>query len=554
MSMMISDLQNFERFVGNRADDRKVEISQGGRITLATKTASAISRMFAITENARTAIENNNRVRDAFVSALKRQFNVQNFSDLPTTVKAALVGSHAKTADGDFGFDAQGHVTSGKPLTARRISAVLNAVREINNQTEAAVSPIKINSQIIEDRKAALNPFIDKLFNKITTKQDGFAVPLWGERFHNLVRNSLDVKVKSMFANIGNGESNSLKNVIGRLRTFIGSGMGVMDRYWLGEPYTTVDNVLSPGQIGRDRFVDKIINELIDEFNAANPDLKLGNDIPIGMFKSFDHPEIKLNIKSDNVAKELSKVLDMDLLSDTKGIGKAMEKRISSGTIRGHRDDYMYGTFASETTGIVTNGLMIANVPHQFEKDFRRTSSFQFPGQEPITYKQDNELEKASNDITEAVTQGRVKKFSDLKGTDLQLVRFAMTVMSQSSVTMAACASSQVPFKRDGDDALGSLDVDTLKTTISYEFKFENGGITFICHCRQPIKSVGCNDNMYKMNQEKSAVKFDVKFHYTADQLDKISKTDFNALGEVERMDLLTANSREFDFAINIEE
>lgn len=276
MSMMINDLRNFDNFVGNVADNRKVEISNDGRITLATKTASAISRMFAITENARTAIENNNRVREAFVSALKRQFNVQNFSDLPTTVKAALVGSHAKTADGDFGFDAQGHVTSGKPLTARRISAVLNAVKEINNQAEVAVSPIEVNPQVVEARKSALKPFLDKLFVKITTKQDGFAVPLWGESFHNLVRNSLDVKVKSMFANIGNGEINSLKDVIGRLKMLIGGGMGVMDRYWLGKPYPTVDNVLSPGQIGRDQFIEKLIDELINEFNAANPELKIG--------------------------------------------------------------------------------------------------------------------------------------------------------------------------------------------------------------------------------------------------------------------------------------
>ena len=65
-----------------------------------------------MTTNARNAIAINNDTRQAFVDALMRQFNSDTLLDLPPAVQRALVGTHAKTATGDFGFDPQGNVAS----------------------------------------------------------------------------------------------------------------------------------------------------------------------------------------------------------------------------------------------------------------------------------------------------------------------------------------------------------------------------------------------------------------------------------------------------------
>lgn len=114
-----NDLQNFLAFAEKANADQTAGMTQNGSVGNAQKTAGAVSRFFHATENSRAAVETNNRVREALVNALKRQFNVLDFTALPDTVKTALIGTHAKTADGDFAFDTNGRVTSGKPFTAR---------------------------------------------------------------------------------------------------------------------------------------------------------------------------------------------------------------------------------------------------------------------------------------------------------------------------------------------------------------------------------------------------------------------------------------------------
>lgn len=272
MSLMVNELNSFAAFVGNNADGRSVEVSKSGEVVLATKTASAFSRFFN-TAGSRAAIAVNNNARESFVNALKIQFNVASFAELPASIKAALVGSHAKSAEEDFGFDAEGRVKSGKPLTARRISAVLNAVNEYNNQMKTAAATARVSPQIVEARMAALQPHMENLFNKITQRQEGYEMPLYAEKFHNMIRTTLfRSNIMSMIANIGNGKSYEV--VRSRLVNIIGSGMGIVDGYW-NKVVKLDDGRLTAGSVGRERLATKIINELINEFNAANPDLAI---------------------------------------------------------------------------------------------------------------------------------------------------------------------------------------------------------------------------------------------------------------------------------------
>lgn len=70
--------------------------------------------------------DDNNKVRQILVNSLKVQFGVDDVLALPDSVKSALkIGSWRD----DFKFDHDGNVTSGRPLTARRIKAVITAVK-----------------------------------------------------------------------------------------------------------------------------------------------------------------------------------------------------------------------------------------------------------------------------------------------------------------------------------------------------------------------------------------------------------------------------------------
>lgn len=126
-----NELQQFFDFAARATRvDQAAEVTVGGDVRAASKTASAFARCFSSSANTKDAIDINNRVREAFVNALKNQFNVEDFTSLPKTVKDALVGSHASSAEEDFGFNADGRVMSGKPLTARRIKSVMTALQE----------------------------------------------------------------------------------------------------------------------------------------------------------------------------------------------------------------------------------------------------------------------------------------------------------------------------------------------------------------------------------------------------------------------------------------
>lgn len=124
-------LQRYQTATANMTDDQIVQYGEDGQLGNGTHDAGALSRAIGITEDAKNAITANNRVRQDFLDAVKTCCGCDGkpFAELPPEVLAAFKGTHASSEAGDLGLNEAGRVTSGKPLTARRIRAVLSAVQ-----------------------------------------------------------------------------------------------------------------------------------------------------------------------------------------------------------------------------------------------------------------------------------------------------------------------------------------------------------------------------------------------------------------------------------------
>ena len=134
-----TDLQKFATFLkhemnaGGLSMSSSVQLGRNGEVGAATKTASALSRAINLTPGAAEAIAANNEVREAFLNAVVKEFG--GLDKLPAAVKDALKIK-------DYGC--------GKPLTQRRISAVLLAIQEsrsdvpkVNNSRQETVKALK---------------------------------------------------------------------------------------------------------------------------------------------------------------------------------------------------------------------------------------------------------------------------------------------------------------------------------------------------------------------------------------------------------------------------
>jgi len=159
-----SDLQLFADFAtlkgGSRSESARVTDS-GSKIGGMSLQQSWNVRRSKSSELGKTAREDNNKVRNRLVRALTAEYQVKDLSALPRKVRAALVGRGAVTAAQDFQFDANGNSTSGKPLTRRRITAVLKAVTA--DHDEVHKKAFKMLSA--RAKSAGLNHLFSRFFN-----------------------------------------------------------------------------------------------------------------------------------------------------------------------------------------------------------------------------------------------------------------------------------------------------------------------------------------------------------------------------------------------------
>ena len=130
MSMNLTILQNFNSAVNNAHP-----MSDGARLQTGTFKLGGTYDIRQIPSNKydQTA---NNEVRRNFASALTGVFGVNSLEDLPANVRKSLKIE-------DFKLDKNGNITSTRPLTARRVRAVMSAIQEVTakaapNREEAA--------------------------------------------------------------------------------------------------------------------------------------------------------------------------------------------------------------------------------------------------------------------------------------------------------------------------------------------------------------------------------------------------------------------------------
>ena len=268
-----TDLRNFMNFANAADVGACAEMHGNGSVKTATTTAGALARHFSVSQSARDAVDINNRTRQALVDALKRQFNVENFANLPDAVKDALVGSHAKTAAGDFAFDANGRVTSGKPLTARRIRAVMTAIEQV--QTTRAANRAAVTPEVVQARREALAPQLEAFAQKLAVAPAGNKIPIVKDRFAGVARQVFtSPAVVNLLAGVGSAAGKSLDVVREKLLKQI-DRCGVLPEYWNGGTRPDDDRDPTPGKVGRERVVEGLVNELIRAFNAEHPELAL---------------------------------------------------------------------------------------------------------------------------------------------------------------------------------------------------------------------------------------------------------------------------------------
>lgn len=316
------DLTAFKTYVKNvnNSADQSVQIDRYGNVGKATNTASAVSRFFAFTDNAQAAKMINLNVRTAFLDALKRQFNVKEYGNLPDYIKDALVGTHADTWDEDFNIK-DGVVQSTKPLTVRRIRAVFAAIEahaakptiiEANAAKPTAleehvgepvanfqkvINPILLETdpnkvvQIVKARMEKLAICFDELAEKLTNDIPDPVDKMFKHSSVYPKRNLGTAKyglqrLISRFARVGvanpeTGKRETLNYAKDWLRKILSGGLGLVLGYWNGGAETKT--VVYRGKEMQNRaafkqLVDDLVNDFVNDFNAKYPELALADE------------------------------------------------------------------------------------------------------------------------------------------------------------------------------------------------------------------------------------------------------------------------------------
>lgn len=288
-----ADLRNFSAFAQmDVGGDQAAEFTRTGAVRNASVTAGFLSRHFAVTDGGRQAAEINRRTRAAFLGALMRQFNAAGYGGLPDEIKAALVGSHASTGDEDFALDANGVVHSNKPLTARRIRAVMTAIQQLqdkeNEQVQGGVGrPAPVSPETVQRRREALGAAFEAFAVKLTEDLDDPRDPAVKHEFVFPPRYITGVKAAyrglvNDFAKVGSidpstGKPHSLAEAKQKFKRLLASGAGgVVHGYWNGSDRTIVyggDRVSN--RVAYKRLVEDLVDGFLRAFNAENPELKL---------------------------------------------------------------------------------------------------------------------------------------------------------------------------------------------------------------------------------------------------------------------------------------
>lgn len=114
----------------------------GGRAVVRCADGDYVGRIGSLRGSERASA--NNAVRDCFLRAVLDHCGKTKIDELPAPVRKQLLLK-------DFGLDGEGKATSGKPLTARRIKAVNEAIKKsvlMPNQDPTSATPMKQSGEL----------------------------------------------------------------------------------------------------------------------------------------------------------------------------------------------------------------------------------------------------------------------------------------------------------------------------------------------------------------------------------------------------------------------
>lgn len=138
MALTINNQLDFmNREVAGKADDERMVMKASAPATVDHNIVSG-ARSAGIAFHGEEQTHENNRIRQELLDACKHQFGVLRFADLPESVREAFkVNTFGKNDMKLVGEGMSETVTSGRPLTARRIRVIIGAVTDEINRLNA---------------------------------------------------------------------------------------------------------------------------------------------------------------------------------------------------------------------------------------------------------------------------------------------------------------------------------------------------------------------------------------------------------------------------------
>lgn len=202
METHLETLKSFNQAISNKNlnDNDKLQINKA---TIGEK-----HEITAINSSKRD-LEANNAIRRSLVLALTGSFSVKTLEELPASVRKALKIE-------DFGIK-NGEVTSTRPLTARRIRAVMSAIQEAtakaaSNQNEANAIRDDFN-KYLQDSKYMQAAF-DRIAIAEGRKPLSLNIPLISENGFDIPLSALKVYTKGIKPTDLAGKLDEIKNKI----------------------------------------------------------------------------------------------------------------------------------------------------------------------------------------------------------------------------------------------------------------------------------------------------------------------------------------------------
>ena len=170
----------------------------------------------------------NNAVRRNFAAALTGAFGVKSLEDLPANVRSSLNIA-------DFKLDKEGNITSTRPLTARRVRAVMSAIQETTakaapNREEAAAIRNDFNTFLRDS--AYMKAAFDRIAIAEGRKPLTLEIPFVGNGAFDIPLSALKVYTKGIKPGELAAKIGEIKN---RIENDVGSALETLAKIKIGQ-------------------------------------------------------------------------------------------------------------------------------------------------------------------------------------------------------------------------------------------------------------------------------------------------------------------------------